>query len=111
MNISINYLEFQYLDIEKTKNFYSSLFNWDFTDYWDSYTAFKNSGIEGGFFLSNEPMKNGVLVVLYSKQLENIQQKIVEFGGQITKKIFSFPGGRRFHFKDVNGNELAIWSE
>lgn len=56
-------------------------------------------------------MKNGVLVVLYSKQLENIQQKIVEFGGQITKKIFSFPGGRRFHFKDVNGNELAIWSE
>lgn len=56
-------------------------------------------------------MKNGVLVVLYSKQLENIQQKIVEFGGQITKEIFSFPGGRRFHFKDVNGNELAIWSE
>ncbi|VVT23323.1 Glyoxalase family protein [Marinobacter salarius] len=25
--------------------------------------------------------------------------------------IFSFPGGRRFHFSDPNGNEYAVWSE
>jgi predicted enzyme related to lactoylglutathione lyase len=29
-------------------------------------------------------------------------------GGTITVPIFSYPGGRRFHFADPAGNELAV---
>jgi len=32
-------------------------------------------------------------------------------GGRVVKPIFDFPGGRRFHFTDPNGNELAVWSD
>jgi len=52
-----------------------------------------------------------VLVVLYHSDLESIKNKIIEAGGDITQEIFSFPGGRRFHFADPSGNDLAIWSD
>jgi hypothetical protein len=51
------------------------------------------------------------LVILYSSGLEAIQEKVKASGGSITKDTFSFPGGRRFHFADPAGNELAVWSD
>jgi len=55
--------------------------------------------------------KGSVLIVFYSKKLEETQPKIEKSGGLIVKPIFSFPGGRRFHFGDPNGNEYAVWSD
>jgi predicted enzyme related to lactoylglutathione lyase len=49
--------------------------------------------------------------VLYNKKLKTCKEKIVDAGGIILKDIFSLPGGRRFHFKDPAGNELAVWSD
>ncbi len=111
MNIPINYIEFKSTDLNKTKSFYSKAFGWKFTDYGPSYTAFSESGVEGGFELTEETIQNGVLVVLHHENLEAIKQKVIELGAQISVDIFSFPGGRRFHFLDPSGNELAIWSE
>jgi predicted enzyme related to lactoylglutathione lyase len=110
----INYIEFPAKDIEATKAFFTAAFDWVFTDYGPTYTAFSNAGIDGGFFQSDKvaTTKNGsVLIVLYSKTLEQTQTKIEKAGGKIIKPIFSFPGGRRFHFCDPNGNEYAVWSE
>lgn len=111
MNIPINYIEFKSTDLEATKQFYSEAFGWIFTDYGPTYTAFANSGVEGGFELTEEPISNGALVVLHHKNLEVIKQKVIELGAKISMDIFSFPGGRRFQFLDPSGNELAIWSE
>lgn len=111
MNIPINYIEFKSTDLNKTKSFYSEAFGWKFTDYGPSYTAFSDSGVEGGFELSEETIQNGVLVVLHHENLEAIKQKVIELGAQISVDIFSFPGGKRFQFLDPSGNELAIWCE
>jgi uncharacterized protein len=107
----INYIEFKAHDLEKTKTFYTASFEWSFTDYGPTYIAFSNSGVEGGFEKTEDKIVNGVLVVLYEKDLEQIKNKIIASGGSITKDIFPFPGGRRFHFTDPSGNELAIWSD
>lgn len=107
----INYIEFKALDIDKVKAFYSSVFNWSFTDYGPDYTAFSNSGLMGGFEKCDEPIVNSALAVLYHKDLELIKKNIIEAGGEISKDIFSFPGGKRFHFKDPSKNELAVWSD
>jgi len=107
----INYIEFKSNDLEVTKTFYSSVFGWTFTDYGPTYTAFVDSGIDGGFELTEAPIVNGALVVLYHEDLEEIQKKVEKAGGKIVVPIFSFPGGRRFQFLDPSGNELAIWSE
>lgn len=110
----INYVEFPAKDIERTKAFFTEVFGWSFVDYGPDYTAFLNAGIDGGFYKSELACssENGsALVVFYSKELEQTQSKIEGAGGTIIKPIFSFPGGRRFHFADPNGNEYAVWSE
>ena len=110
-NSHIDYVEFKSNDLEKIKAFYETTFGWEFTDYGPTYTAFSNSGLEGGFELFEGEVSQGALVVLYHEDLETIQKKVVEAGAEICRPIFSFPGGRRFHFKDPAGNELAIWSD
>jgi predicted enzyme related to lactoylglutathione lyase len=116
MNIheKINYLEFPARDIGATKEFFSKVFDWSFVDYGPEYSAFSNAGIEGGFYksgLSASTVNGSALVVFYSGDLEQTQNKIMDAGGLIVKPVFEFPGGRRFHFSDPNGNEYAVWSE
>ena len=110
-NNHINYIEFKAKNLEEIKEFYMNAFGWEFTDYGPTYTAFSNSGLQGGFEQSNNPIGNGALIVLYHEDLEGIQHHVKALHGRISKDIFSFPGGRRFHFLDPAGNELAIWSD
>jgi len=116
MNIheKINYLEFPAKNIGATKVFFSTVFGWSFTDYGPEYSAFSNAGIEGGFYksdLSASTENGSTLVVIYSDNLEQTKTKITGAGGRIIKPVFEFPGGRRFHFSDPNGNEYAVWSD
>ncbi len=110
-NNIINYIEFKSNDLEKIKTFYNSTFGWEFKDYGKSYVSFLGKGIRGGFEKTDDKITNGVLVVLYHSDIEAIQNKVKENGGVISKEIFDFPGGRRFHFVDPSGNELGVWSE
>lgn len=110
----INYLELPSKDIKKTKEFFSTVFDWTFEDFADEYTAFSDGVLKGGFFKSDlkSTMRNGsALIVFYSSNLEETQIKIEKAGGVIVNEIFAFPGGRRFHFSDPTGNEYAVWSD
>lgn len=110
----INYVEFPAKHIQATKDFFTAVFDWSFVDYGPGYTAFSNEGLDGGFFQSDlcAATENGsALIIFYSNELEQTQSKIEGAGGSIIKSIYSFPGGRRFHFTDPNGNEFAVWSE
>ena len=107
----IDYIEFRTTDIEEVKRFYSEVFGWEFTDYGPDYSSFTDGRLTGGFHVTPEVQAGGPLVVLYSTNLEEIEARVRECGGRIVQEIFSFPGGRRFHFTDPSGNELAIWSD
>lgn len=106
----VQYLEFLSNDLERAKLFYSHSFGWKFTDYGPEYTAFEGDYIDGGF-TTGIAVPGSILVILYSKDLSATLDKVVKAGGIIVKDIFSFPGGRRFHFTDPDGYELAVWSE
>jgi predicted enzyme related to lactoylglutathione lyase len=110
----MNYVEFPAKDLAGTKAFFESVFGWTFTDYGPEYTAFENQGLDGGFFQSDlaSSTENGTaLIVFYSNQLEATFAKVEKAGGSILRPIFSFPGGRRFHFTEPSGNEFAVWGE
>ncbi len=110
----INYVEFPAKDMYKTKMFFAKVFNWKFQDYGTEYCAILESGIDGGFFKSDLACssENGsALIVMYSETLEETLSSVEDAGGKIIKAIFDFPGGRRFHFADPNGNEFAVWSD
>ncbi|TKT81168.1 VOC family protein [Aquamicrobium sp. LC103] len=107
----LDYLEMQAGGgtLDTVKSFYSAAFGWTFTDYGPSYAAYAE-GLDGGFDASaNRETKP--LPVLYSEDIERSLAAVTDAGGEIVKPIFSFPGGRRFHFRDPAGNELAVWSE
>ena len=110
----IEYVEFPSRDLTATKAFFGTVFDWRFVDYGPEYTAFSNAGLEGGFFaadMSSSTTNGAALVVLYSETLEKSLERVEQAGGVIVRPIFSFPGGRRFHFAEPGGNELAVWSD
>lgn len=113
-NDKINYIEFPSRDLAVTKKFFSKAFGWSFIDFGPDYVAFNNAGINGGFYKSDKCVSTesgSALIVLYSSDLEQTMINVENAGGAIAKSIFSFPGGRRFHFEDPNGNEYAVWSD
>ncbi|MDP5130391.1 MAG: VOC family protein [Paraglaciecola sp.] len=110
----INYIEIPVKGLASSKAFFKQVFGWSFVDYGDDYAGIVGAGIEGGLFSSDLTVstKTGsVLLVLYSENLAKTQQAIIAAGGGIVEPTFDFPGGRRFHFADVNGNEYAVWSD
>ena len=113
---AINYIEFASTNIAATKKFYSIVFGWSFVDYGPDYVSFDDNaaGIAGGFYRTDphDPQpKTAPLVVLYSADLKATEAAIIAAGGSIVVSTFEFPGGRRFHFSDGQGNVLAVWSE
>ena len=105
----IDYVEQPGGDLPATKAFYEAAFGWKFTDYGPSYAAY-GEGLDGGF----DSYPNAItqpLVILFAHDLEGMEAKVRAAGGAITREIYAFPGGRRFHFKDPAGNELAVWSD
>ncbi|MGD8726797.1 MAG: VOC family protein, partial [Gemmatimonadales bacterium] len=94
-----------------TKKFYREVCGWEFTDYGPDYTSFTDGRLSGGFAAATEASVGGPLIVLYALDLEKTAISIAEAGGRIVREAFEFPGGRRLHFADPSGNELAVWSD
>lgn len=94
------------------KLFYGSVFGWTFQDWGETYVAIHGAGVEGGFDANSDrkPSTHGALVILNSTDLENTLKAVKDANANISVPIFSFPGGRRFHFIDPSGNELAVWT-
>ncbi len=109
---AIDYIEFTVQDVAHAKRFYTRAFDWGFTDYGPEYAGITIDGREVGGLRQTDVMhQGGPLVILYSSALEGSQAAVEAAGGKIVKDIFAFPGGRRFHFTDPSGNELAVWSD
>jgi hypothetical protein len=107
----IDYVEFAVENIAAAKAFYANAFGWQFTDYGPDYTSFFDGRLSGGFYTASDVTHGGPLVVLYSTDLSKCRETITQHGGRIVKDIFEFPGGRRFHFVDPSGHQLAVWSD
>ena len=105
----VDYLELGTSDLPATREFYRTVFGWKFTDYGPEYTSFEDGRLAGGF-RSDAPGGRSPLLVLYSEDLD-ATRKAIDAAGVRTFNEHTFPGGRRFHFVDPGGNELAVWSE
>jgi predicted enzyme related to lactoylglutathione lyase len=104
----IDYVELPARALSQAMQFYSDAFGWTFQDWGPDHVSFDGAGLDGGFTSRAEATKP--LVILYAHDLEAMRAKVKAAGGEITREIFSFPGGRRFHFRDPANNDLAVWS-
>ncbi len=106
--MQIDYIEFSSPDLPATKEFFARAFGWSFNEYGPEYQELADAGVSGGIAAGDLAPP---LVILKTGDLEAALQKVTQAGAQITQPIFDFPGGRRFHFREPGGTEMAVWSE
>ncbi|QWP76371.1 VOC family protein [Lysobacter sp. K5869] len=109
-NLRLDYVEFNVSDIAASKAFYGAAFGWRFTDYGPDYCEFDDGRMKGGFNAHAAPRPGGALVVIYADDLADARKRVEAAGGQVVAE-HEFPGGRRFHFTDPDGYELAVWTQ
>ncbi len=94
---------------ELTRAFYSRAFGWQFTDFGPDYSATTTEDVDLGLQGDPSGALAAPLPVIRVDDVEAAFDAVTKAGGTIAKPIFSFPGGRRFHFIDPSGSELAVW--
>jgi predicted enzyme related to lactoylglutathione lyase len=107
----IDNIELNVGNIARSKAFYGSAFGWTFVDYGPTYTEFSDGRLTGGFTTGEPVRPGGPLIILYADNLAETQRRLKALGAVLTREIFSFPGGNRFHFTDPDGYELAVWTD
>jgi len=106
---AIDYVELTVTDTDAARAFYSQAFGWQLNDYGPEYTGIQGEQEEQGG-LRLDTTARPPLVILYSDDLDKSVDSVTQAGGTITQPPYEFPGGRRFHFADPAGNELAVWA-
>jgi len=106
----IDYVELNVADVARSKGFYGEAFGWSFKDYGPDYCEFADGRLTGGFAKGEARGAGGPLVIFYANDLDDVQRRIEAAGGRIVKPAYDFPGGRRFHFADPDGYQLAVWT-
>jgi predicted enzyme related to lactoylglutathione lyase len=103
----LNYLELPVADAGRAKVFYGSAFGWTFSDFGPTYAATTSGDTDFGLQADAAERTAAALPVIEVEDLEATEEAVWAAGGTITRPIFAFPGGRRFHFRDPDGHELA----
>lgn len=104
----INYVELPVADVAGARRFYETAFGWSLTDFGPSYAATMSGDVDLGLQGDAAEATRAPLAVIAVEGLDAWPERVVAAGGRITRPIFAFPGGRRFHFADPSGNELAV---
>lgn len=108
---AIDYIEISVTDMAAAKAFYGAAFGWTFNEYGPDYAGIRRGqGEQGGLRKVDTVRPGGPLVILFSEDLDATLLAVRHAGGAIVTEPFDFPGGRRFHFADPAGNELAVWA-
>jgi predicted enzyme related to lactoylglutathione lyase len=107
MTNRICFIELPVAALGPTKLFYESAFGFAMTDFGPTYSCTISADVDLGLQADAKEASRAPLPVIQVAALEETEIAVKRAGGIITKPTFSFPGGRRFHFRDPAGNELA----
>jgi predicted enzyme related to lactoylglutathione lyase len=111
---TIDFIEFPSPSVDalrRTKRLLSSVFGWSFEHWGEDYVDVSGSGLQSGINADAAHRPEQPLAVVYSNDLDRARERVLQAGGEIVRDTFSFPGGRRFHFREPSGNVLAVWSD
>jgi uncharacterized protein len=105
----VDYIELSAQQGPRARAFYEQAFGWTFQAWGPDYLAFDDGRESGGVRIEAEPRPP--LVILLTDDLDAARAGVEKAGGQVLGPDHVFPGGRRFHFRDPEGNEIAVWTK
>ena len=103
----LNYVELPVRDVGAARSFYEAAFGWTMTEFGPTYAATLTGDTDVGLQGDAGEASKAPLPVIDVADLEATLAAVEQAGGTIVRPIFPFPGGRRFHFLDPSGNEVA----
>ncbi|GAA0353897.1 VOC family protein [Micropruina glycogenica] len=106
---AVDMVEFPSSSAERSGAFFARVFGWRSTAYGPDYVDVQGGGVALGFQSDKQEQASAPLVVIRAADLEQARAAIEAAGGEVTVEPFDFPGGRRFHFREPGGSELAVW--
>lgn len=104
----INYVELPVADTAVAKSFYELAFGWLMSEFGPTYAATTTGDVDLGLQGDAAEASRAPLPVIDVDGLDAWPDRVAAAGGTVVRPIFAFPGGRRFHFRDPSGNELAV---
>jgi predicted enzyme related to lactoylglutathione lyase len=105
----LNYVELPAGGIGASRAFFQAAFGWSLTEYGPDYAATVGNGCDLGLHGDLSDATAAPLPVIEVDDLEAALMAVEAAGGAIVRPIFAFPGGRRFHFREPSGNEMAVY--
>lgn len=108
MTDTLDYIEFPSTDRAATSAFFKAAFGWGMISYGPDYDALTDAGMDGGVDQAPEKVA-ATMAIVRTEDLDAAQQRVLAAGGTITRPQFDYPGGRRFHFREPGGNEMAVY--
>ena len=105
----IDFVEFPSASATASGQFFERAFGWAVTPYGPDYTDVRTTGVTLGFQADAAEQPRAPLVTIRTDDLAAAREAVTAAGGVVTTEPFSFPGGRRFHFREPGGSELAVW--
>ncbi|WNO52466.1 VOC family protein [Stakelama saccharophila] len=107
----LNYLELPVRDVARLKQFYEQAFGWSLSQFGPDYAATTSDDVEIGLNGDADEWTAQLLPVIEVDDIDSAVEQVTRAGGTVSRPIFAFPGGRRFHFRDPHGHELAVWTK
>lgn len=104
------YLELSVGDSEASAGFFEAAFGWTLTRFGPAYAGtMGQDGSDIGLQADTAEVNAAPLGGIEVADLDAALAAVEAAGGSIVRPIFTFPGGRRFHFREPGGNELAVF--
>jgi predicted enzyme related to lactoylglutathione lyase len=104
----IDYVEFPSSNRAVTSAFFQAAFGWGVVSYGPDYDGLAQAGIDGGVDQSQDRVA-ATMAVVRTDDLDGAERRVLAAGGTVTRAQYDFPGGRRFHFREPGGNEMAVY--
>ncbi|KKC33983.1 VOC family protein [Devosia psychrophila] len=108
MTDKLDYIEFPSTNRAATSAFFNVAFGWGTISYGPDYDALRDAGLDGGVDQAPEKVA-ATMAIVRTDNLDDAERRVLAAGGTITKPQFDYPGGRRFHFREPGGNEMAVY--
>jgi predicted enzyme related to lactoylglutathione lyase len=104
----IDYVEFPSSNRAVTSAFFQAAFGWGVVSFGPDYDGLAQAGIDGGVDQSQDRVA-ATMAVVRTDDLDGAERRVLAAGGTVTRAQYDFPGGRRFHFREPGGNEMAVY--
>ncbi|WP_410639390.1 VOC family protein [Amycolatopsis sp. lyj-346] len=105
----IDFAEFPSTSAAASGRFFERAFGWPVTPYGADYADVRGDGLTLGFQSDPAQQAGAPLLTIRTDDLAAAREAVAAAGGVVTREPFAFPGGRRFHFREPGGSELAVW--